>query len=173
MTSYIKSYFFFFIVCLNQIVFAQESNISSVDLKIYDIVDSVSAERLEADIRILADFGTRHTLSDTVSATRGIGAARRWIKQEFDKISSECNGCLDVFYQKNLVPEGANRRIPFDVWINNVVAVQRGKTRPMIILLCRAILIPGFLIRIIILMSLQEPMIMHQEWRGPLKPLGY
>ena len=130
MHTYIKSYLFFFILCLNQIVFAQESNISSVDLKIYDIVDSVSAERLEADIRTLADFGTRHTLSDTVSATRGIGAARRWIKKEFDEISGECNGCLDVFYQKNLVPEGANRRIPFDVWINNVVAVQRGKTRP-------------------------------------------
>ena len=45
------------------------------DPRIHDIVEAVSAERLEADIRTLADFGTRHTLSDTTSDTRGIGAA--------------------------------------------------------------------------------------------------
>ncbi len=53
--------------------------------------------RVEADIRTLAGFGTRNTFSDTLSDTRGIGAARRWIKAEFDKISADCGGCLEVF----------------------------------------------------------------------------
>ena len=38
-----------------------------------------SAANIERDIRTLVGFGTRHTLSDTKSSTRGIGAARRWI----------------------------------------------------------------------------------------------
>lgn len=97
---------------------------------IYEIINKVSAENLERDIRILANFGTRHTLSDTVSDTRGIGAARRWIKAEFDRISESCNGCLEVFYQKNLVEEGANDRIFKDVEVVNVVAVKRGTKYP-------------------------------------------
>ena len=43
----------------------------------YSIIDNVSEERIEKDIRALANFGTRHTLSDTLSEDRGIGAARR------------------------------------------------------------------------------------------------
>ena len=39
----------------------------------------VSADRIEKDIRTLVSFGTRHTLSETESDTRGIGAARRWV----------------------------------------------------------------------------------------------
>lgn len=100
------------------------------DPRIHQIIDAVSAERLEKDIAILANFGTRHTLSDTISNTRGIGAARRWIKQEFDQISKDCNNCLEVFFQKDLVKEGANTRIPFDVWVVNVVAIQRGTKNP-------------------------------------------
>lgn len=45
-----------------------------------ELVAAVSPGRIEADIRSLVSFGTRHTLSDTLSETRGIGAARRWIK---------------------------------------------------------------------------------------------
>ena len=52
------------------------------DARIYDIIDAASPDRIEADIRRLAGFGTRNTLSDTLSTTRGIGAARRWIKAE-------------------------------------------------------------------------------------------
>ena len=54
---------------------------------LYAIIESVSSERLENDIQTLVDFGTRHTLSDTLSSSRGIGAARRWIKSEFESIS--------------------------------------------------------------------------------------
>ncbi len=106
------------------------SILSQSDSRIYDIIDAVSAERIEKDITTLANFGTRHTLSDTVSNTRGIGAARRWIKSEFENISANCNNCLEVFYQRNLVKKGENERIVKDVWVVNVVAIQRGSRFP-------------------------------------------
>ena len=96
----------------------------------YDIIDEVNVERIKSDITVLADFGTRHTLSDTISNSRGIGAARRWIKSEFDKISKDCKGCLEVFYQKNYFTQKDGARIIKPTWINNVVAIQRGKKFP-------------------------------------------
>ncbi|MDC6406087.1 MULTISPECIES: M28 family peptidase [Maribacter] len=103
---------------------------AQTDQRIYDIIDAVSAERIENDVTKLANFGTRHTLSDTVSRTRGIGAARRWIKSEFEKTSQACNGCLNVFYQKDLVKKGANQRIVHDVEVVNVLAIQKGTKYP-------------------------------------------
>ncbi|MDB4292193.1 M28 family peptidase [Maribacter sp.] len=103
---------------------------AQTDQRIYDIIDAVSAERIEKDITTLANFGTRHTLSDTVSTTRGIGAARRWIKNEFDKISTDCDNCLDVSFQRDLVEKGRNDRIVKDVYVVNVVAVQKGSKYP-------------------------------------------
>lgn len=102
----------------------------AADPRIVRIAESVSAERIESDVRTLAGFGTRHTLSDTLSQTRGIGAARRWIKAQFDQVSRECGGCLEVYYQRELVKGGEGSRIPEDAWVVNVVAVQRGKTHP-------------------------------------------
>jgi len=102
----------------------------SINGWLYDIVAASSPERIESDIRQLVSYGTRNTLSDTTSDTRGIGVARRWIKAEFDRISAECGGCLEVFYQRNLVPAEGNRRIPEDTWVVNVVAIQRGTQHP-------------------------------------------
>lgn len=114
------------------LLFAQDNLTAppAVDMRMYDIIESVSAERIESDIRRLAGFGTRNTFSDTVSDTRGIGAARRWIKAEFDKISADCGGCLEVFYQQDFVEEGMTARVPKDAWIVNVVAIQRGTVNP-------------------------------------------
>ncbi len=98
--------------------------------KIYEIIESVSADRLENDVQSLVDFGTRNTFSDTVSDTRGIGAARRWVKKEFDKISEECGGCLEVFYQRKMVTKEMGSRVPFNTYVVNVVAIQRGKKHP-------------------------------------------
>ena len=66
----------------------------------YNIIEQVSRDNIKEDVRVLANFGTRHTLSDTLSQNRGIGAARRWIFDQFRSISENCNGCLEVFYQK-------------------------------------------------------------------------
>ena len=103
---------------------------SGEDARIHAIVAGASAARIEADVRRLAGFGTRHTLSDTVSQTRGIGAARRWIYAEFQHISRECGGCLEVMYQSDVVKGGTHPRIPNDVNVVNVIAIQRGAAHP-------------------------------------------
>lgn len=99
------------------------------DKDFYTIIEQVSEERIESDIRTLVNFGTRHTLSDTLSNERGIGAARRWIFNEFQQIAKNCKGCIEVSYQKNY-QEPNNRRITKPVWITNVVAIQRGTKYP-------------------------------------------
>ena len=88
----------------------------------------VSAERIEKDIRKLVGFGTRHTLSETESDTRGIGAARRWVEQEFKNISRNCGGCLEVFTVGDVI--SGERRIPDPTEVVNVVAIQRGTLDP-------------------------------------------
>lgn len=112
------------------VLLAATTVLAQTDHRIYDIIEAVSVDRIQADVTKLANFGTRHTLSDTVSKTSGIGAARRWIKSEFDKTSVNCGNCLDVFYQKDLVKKGANQRIVHDVWVVNVVAIQKGTKYP-------------------------------------------
>ena len=120
MHKFVIACIFLFSVCL----------IGQTDQRIYDIMNKVSAERIKKDVTTLVNFGTRHTLSDTISNTRGIGAARRWIKSEFDRISEKCNDCLEVSYQRDLVKKEESNRIPKDVWVVNVVAIQWGTTYP-------------------------------------------
>ena len=60
------------------------------------IVRAVSAEEQKAFLTRLVAFGTRHTLSDTTSPTRGIGAARRFVKARFEEDAKACGGCLEI-----------------------------------------------------------------------------
>ena len=95
---------------------------------LYEMLEAVEAGRIESDIRKLVSFGTRHTLSETESESRGIGAARRWIAAEFERISEDCGGCLEVRTVSGVV-EG-ERRIPEPVEVVNVIAIQRGTRDP-------------------------------------------
>jgi len=95
--------------------------------RLHTMVAAVSADRIEADIRKLAGFGTRHTLSETESDTRGIGAARRWIEAEFKRISDGCEAQLDVYTISDTV---SGPRIPEPTEVVNVIAVQRGILDP-------------------------------------------
>ena len=103
---------------------------AQTDTRLYDIIENISSDSIEADIRKLAGFGTRNTFSATLSDTGGIGAARRWIKSEFEHISNNCDNCLDVFYQKDFVTTKDGKRIPHDAWVVNVVAIQKGIKYP-------------------------------------------
>lgn len=86
---------------------------------------------IEQDVRTLAGFGTRNTFSDTMSKTRGIGAARRYIFAEFQRISAACGNCLEVRYQQSVVKGSSTEsRTSPDVNVVNVVAIQRGTTDP-------------------------------------------
>ena len=117
--------FLFFLLLIGLNTYSQNRS----DKEIFSIISKLSEERIKNDIITLANFGTRHTISDNVSDTRGIGAARRWIKKSFNSISNECNNCLEVFDQRNYFKKN-NLRLIKDVWINNVVAIQRGIKYP-------------------------------------------
>ena len=99
----------------------------SPDAQLAAIADAVDAQALHATIEKLVGFGTRHTLSDTVSPTRGIGAARRWTKARFEAISRECGGCLEIVTPSQTV---TGKRAPNGVEIVDVVAIQRGTSDP-------------------------------------------
>lgn len=107
----------------------QQQTIQYIDQSaLHKIASEVSAKRIENDIRKLVSFGTRHTLSETQSNTRGIGAARRWIKEEFEKISKQCGGCLEVIMVKETI--SGEKRIPNPTEVVNVIAIQRGSIDP-------------------------------------------
>jgi hypothetical protein len=102
----------------------------SVNPTVQAVVDSVEADRIRDAVQTMVGFETRHTLSDTTSDERGVGAARRWLKAEFERISADCGGCLDVHFQKTVVEAGETDRIPSDTPVYNVVAIQRGTEHP-------------------------------------------
>jgi Zn-dependent M28 family amino/carboxypeptidase len=102
-----------------------------------ELGERVSAVELKATIERLVGFGTRHTLSDTKSDTRGIGAARRWVQSRFETISRDCGGCLQVVTPSQTV---TGQRIPQPTEVMNIVAIQRGTDDPS-----RMVLITGHL----------------------------
>ncbi|QEC51514.1 M28 family metallopeptidase [Anseongella ginsenosidimutans] len=95
------------------------------DPQIADMVKAVSADHLRQLVQELAGFGTRHTLSDTTSDSRGIGAARRWIKAELERYARESGGRLMVEYD-SYVQEGGIRRVEKATEIKNVIAILPG-----------------------------------------------
>ena len=94
------------------------------DPTVEKVVAGVSAARIKANIRKLASFGTRNSLSDTESDSRGIGAARRWIKAELERCSADSGGRLQVAFDDHLVESGP--RVPKPTHIVNVVATLPG-----------------------------------------------
>lgn len=98
--------------------------LNDLDNQIRDMLNEVSADTLEKNIRRLAEFGTRHTLSETDSDTFGIGAARRWIKSEMDRYSNAAGGRMHVEFHRFIQEPGG--RITDPVEIVNVVATLPG-----------------------------------------------
>ncbi|SHN01445.1 M28 family metallopeptidase [Flavobacterium xinjiangense] len=95
------------------------------DPEIKKMVAEVKAENLESTVRKLASFGTRHTLSDTKSNTRGIGAAQRWVKSEFDKYVLESGGRLSATIDYFMI-KADGKRIATDSQLGNVMATLKG-----------------------------------------------
>src|SRR4051812_47480213 len=99
----------------------------SPDEQLAAIAGAVDPKALHATVEALVGFGTRHTLSDTVSKTRGIGAARRWAQARFEAISKDCGGCLEIVTPSQVI---TGKRAPDGVEIVDVVAIQRGTGDP-------------------------------------------
>ena len=100
----------------------------AVDPAIASAVKSISAARVQADIEKLVSFGTRSTLSAqdpaALSAGRGIGAAREWLKSQLEAYSTECGGCLEVKTDEFVQPPV--QRVPQPTTLTNVYAVLKG-----------------------------------------------
>jgi Zn-dependent M28 family amino/carboxypeptidase len=92
-----------------------------------EISSSPDPGQLQATIQALVGFGTRHTLSDTASPKRGIGAARRWAQSRFEQIGRDCGGCLTVVMPSQTV---TGEGVPKPAEIVDVVAIQKGSTDP-------------------------------------------
>src|ERR1700758_5312194 len=108
---------------------AQESGLGSApDPKIAAALREISSVRVQANIEKLVSFGTRLTLSAqdsaSISAGRGIGAAREWIRSEFERYSKDCGGCLVV--QTDAFTNPPADRIPQPTQITNVYAILKG-----------------------------------------------
>lgn len=110
---------------------------SDPDTLLRSVVADVSQENLHATITRLVGFGTRHTLSDTRSNRRGIGAARRWVESEFRAIGAACGGCLEIALPSETV---TGNRVPTPTEVVDVLAIQRGTSDPN-----RVIIISGHL----------------------------
>ena len=95
-----------------------------IDPAVQQAVNAVDASRIEQDVRRLVGFGTRHTLSDTEDPDRGIGAARRWLQAEMERISAASGGRLQVSSETHQVPPGG--RVPAGAKVVNVLAVLPG-----------------------------------------------
>ena len=98
------------------------------DPRISAALQQISAARVQGTIEKLVSFQTRLTLSAqdpaSIAAGHGIGAAREWIKSEFESYSKDCGGCLEVKTDSFLEPAGP--RIPQPTQITNVYAVLKG-----------------------------------------------
>ncbi|MGK5025296.1 M20/M25/M40 family metallo-hydrolase [Janthinobacterium sp. RB2R34] len=91
---------------------------------IAQVVAGISPQRIEGYVHKLVSFETRHTMSDTVSDTRGIGAARRWIKAELERCGAQAGGRLQVAFDSHVTP--VSKRISRPTEIVNVVATLPG-----------------------------------------------
>lgn len=107
---------------------AQLTKAEPADAKIAAALQQISAQRIQANIEKLVNFGTRLTLSAqdpaAIASGRGIGAAREWIKSEFERYSKDCGGCLDV--KMDSFTQEPAERIPTPTEITNVYAVLKG-----------------------------------------------
>ncbi|MBI3210585.1 MAG: M20/M25/M40 family metallo-hydrolase [Candidatus Solibacter usitatus] len=96
----------------------------AVDARVAKMVAAVSTARVEASMRKLESFGTRGNYTDPTWKDQGIGAARRWILQEFKSYSPKLDVRFDTYRVKK------QQRIFRDVEIVNVVATLRGTRYP-------------------------------------------
>ena len=106
---------------------AQTSTEPHEQPQLYALAAAPSEAELHATIAHLVGFGTRHTLSDTRSDKRGIGAARRWVKARFEQIARDCGGCIEVVTPAQTF---TGKRIPKPTEVMDVVAIKRGSTDP-------------------------------------------
>lgn len=105
-----------------------QKTVQAVDPRIAAALKEVSPAQVQASIEKLVSFGTRSTLSAqdpaSIAAGHGIGAAREWIKSQFEHDSQDCGGCLEV--RTDSFIQSPAERVPQPTRIVNVYAVMKG-----------------------------------------------
>lgn len=97
-------------------------------------IAEISGAQIRATDSALVSFGTRHAMSDTTSATRGIGAARRYLFNKLSGYSKDCGGCLRVEYDPAMMEMRGHPDKPM-VNIVNVVAWLRGRDTSRVVVM--------------------------------------
>lgn len=104
------------------------------DPALVQLIAQISPARIRDTDSILVSFGTRHTMADTLSATRGIGAARRFLHERLSGYSAECGGCLRVEYNDEMVEVTRHPQKP-KVDIVNVLAWLPGRDTSRVVVI--------------------------------------
>ena len=104
------------------------------DPAITALTSEISSARIRETDSILVSFGTRHTMSDTASRTRGIGAARRFLFERLNGYSSECGGCLRVEFDPAMIEVTRHPQRP-QVNVVNVLAWLRGRDTSRVVVI--------------------------------------
>jgi hypothetical protein len=104
------------------------------DTRITAVLRDIDPARIRAYDSTLVAFGTRNTYSDSLSSTRGTGAARRWIHAQFTRFSADCGGCLRVEFDTATVPTPRNRTSP-SRFVTNVTAWLPGRDTSRVIVI--------------------------------------
>ncbi len=89
-----------------------------------DVMSGIDVGYVKATNQKLVSFGTRHSLSDPTNPTRGIGAARTWMKSEFESYNGDATGKLQVSFEEFEPP--VTGRVSKPATFVNVVAVLPG-----------------------------------------------
>ena len=97
-------------------------------------IRDISASEIRATDSTLVSFGTRHAMSDTVSATRGIGAARRYLFAKLSGYSKACGGCLKVEYDPAMMEMRGHPQHPM-VNIVDVIAWLPGRDTTRVVVM--------------------------------------
>jgi hypothetical protein len=95
------------------------------DPEISKMVDEISKDRIEQNVRKLVSFYTRHDLSEQDNPSKGIGASWNWIKAEMERYIPQSEGRLSVKFEEYTVG-GQGLRIPKETKLKNVVATLKG-----------------------------------------------
>lgn len=119
-----KNLLIFFALFLTALTTASAQTTIKQDPAIAQMVSEVSAKNIEANIRKLVSFKTRHTLSDTTSKTEGSGAARNWIKATYEEYAKASGGRMTVQFDTFTQPK--SDRIDKPVKLKNVLAILKG-----------------------------------------------
>ena len=118
-------YIFSIILIASGFISWAQTAIVKQDQQIKTMVDEVSSQNIEAVVRKLVSFETRHSMSDTTSKTTGIGAARNWIKAELERYSKASGGRLKVEFD-TFTQAADGRRVATPTVMKNVLAILPG-----------------------------------------------